>query len=101
MRSLRAENLQEPCGLTYQQLGKLSDEQMMAHLSAGHGDAVAVLLDRYSRLVLSIAVKIVHEHAEAEDLTLASAMTPHVLRTRFSRVRSAFPESRRALKDMD
>jgi len=69
LRSLRAYNLQEPCGLTYQQLGKVSDEQMMAHLSAGHGDAVAVLLDRYSRLVLSIAVKIVHEHAEAEDLT--------------------------------
>ena len=39
------------------------------HLGAGHGDAVAVLLDRYSRLVLSVASQIIHEHAEAEDLT--------------------------------
>jgi len=31
----------DPCGLTYQQLGNLSDEQVMAHLGAGHGDAVA------------------------------------------------------------
>ena len=69
MRILREENLQEPCGLTYQQLGNLSDEQVMVHLGAGHGDAVAVLLDRYSRLVLSVASQIIHEHAEAEDLT--------------------------------
>jgi RNA polymerase sigma-70 factor (ECF subfamily) len=57
----------EPCGLTYPQLGKLPDAQVMAHLAAGHGDAIAVLLDRYSRLVLSIAFKIVHDHGEAED----------------------------------
>ena len=69
MRTLHEENLQEPCGLTYQQLGDLSDEQVMVHLGAGHGDAVAVLLDRYSRLVLSVASQIIHEHAEAEDLT--------------------------------
>lgn len=69
MRTLREEHLQEPCGLTYQQLGNLSDEQVMVHLGAGHGDAVAVLLDRYSRLVLSVASRIIHEDAEAEDLT--------------------------------
>lgn len=57
----------EPCGLTFQQLGKLSDEMVMAHLVAGHGDAVAVLLDRYSRLVLSIAINILHDKSEAED----------------------------------
>ena len=65
----REKNLQEPCGLTYQQLGEFSDEQVMAHLSAGHGDAAAVLFDRYSRLVHSIASKIVREHGEAEDVT--------------------------------
>jgi len=69
LRTLHDEDLQEPCGLTYQQLGDLSDEQVMVHLGAGHGDAVAVLLDRYSRLVLSVASRIIHEHAEAEDLT--------------------------------
>ncbi len=33
----------EPCGLTYSELGDLSDDRVMAHLAAGHGDAVAVL----------------------------------------------------------
>lgn len=66
--TLREDSLQEPCGLNYQQLGNLSDEQLMMHLGAGHGDAVAVLLDRYSRLVLSITSQIVHDHGEVEDL---------------------------------
>lgn len=62
------ENLQEPCGLTYDKLRRMSDEDLMVHLAAGHGDAVAVLLDRYSRLALSIASNIVRDDAEAEDL---------------------------------
>ena len=41
----------------------------MEHLAAGHGDAVAVLLDRYERLVLSIAFRIVRNRAETEDVT--------------------------------
>jgi RNA polymerase sigma-70 factor (ECF subfamily) len=61
--------VREPCGLIYQELAELSDEKIMLHLAAGHGDAVAVLFDRYSRLVLNIAAKIVQDHAEAEDLT--------------------------------
>jgi len=61
--------LREPCGLAYQELVNLSDEKIMLHLAAGHGDAVAVLFDRYSRLVLNIAGKIVHDHCDAEDLT--------------------------------
>ena len=47
----------------------LNDEELMAHLQAGHGDALAVLFDRYHRLVLSIALKIVRDTAEAEDVT--------------------------------
>jgi RNA polymerase sigma-70 factor (ECF subfamily) len=62
------DDLREPCGLTYAQLSKLSDNDVMAHLAAGHGDAIAILLDRYSRLVLSIASKIVHDSSEAEDV---------------------------------
>lgn len=58
----------EPCGLSYQQLGKLPDETVMAHLVVGHGDAIAVLLDRYSRLVLAIASKVVNDSSEAEDV---------------------------------
>jgi RNA polymerase sigma-70 factor (ECF subfamily) len=41
----------------------------MAHLAAGHGDAVAVLLDRFAQLVLSIAFRIVQDYSEAEDVT--------------------------------
>ena len=67
--TLDSHHLREPCGLTYAELGDLSDDQVMAHLAAGHGDAVAVLLDRYARLVLSIALRIVRDHAEAEDVT--------------------------------
>src|SRR5437773_12226345 len=64
-----SDSSREPCGLTYSQLGDLSDDRVMAHLAAGHGDAVAVLLDRYARLVLSIAFRIVRDRAEAEDVT--------------------------------
>ena len=64
-----SDHLREPCGLTYSELGDLSDDRVMAHLAAGHGDAVAVLLDRYARLVLSIAFRIVRDRAEAEDVT--------------------------------
>src|SRR5260370_38928450 len=59
----------EPCGLTYSELGDRADGRVMAHLGAGHGDGVAVLLDRYARLVLSIAFRIVRDRAEAEDVT--------------------------------
>jgi RNA polymerase sigma-70 factor (ECF subfamily) len=58
----------EPCGLTYVQLCDLSDDTVMAHLAAGHGDAIAVLLDRYGRLVQSIAFRIVRNAAEAQDV---------------------------------
>jgi RNA polymerase sigma-70 factor (ECF subfamily) len=41
----------------------------MAHLQAGCNDALAVLFDRYHRLVLSIALRIVSDPGEAEDVT--------------------------------
>jgi RNA polymerase sigma-70 factor (ECF subfamily) len=43
----------------------------MAHLRAGHDDALAVLFDRYNRLVYSIARNILQDNGEAEDLTQA------------------------------
>jgi RNA polymerase sigma-70 factor (ECF subfamily) len=58
----------EPCGLDFRQLGKLADEQVMAHLTAGHGDALAILFDRYQRLVFNVALKILRDAAEAEDV---------------------------------
>jgi RNA polymerase sigma-70 factor, ECF subfamily len=59
----------EPCGLGYGELRALSDEAVMSHLAAGHGDAITVLFDRYGRLVLRIGLKTLHDQGEAEDLT--------------------------------
>ena len=53
---------------SYSDLERLSDEQLMASLRAGCNDALAVLFDRYHRLVFSIAMKIVRDQAEAEDV---------------------------------
>jgi RNA polymerase sigma-70 factor (ECF subfamily) len=63
------EEPREPCGLTYAQLSNLSDDGVMAHLARGHGDAIAVLLDRYARLVESIAFRVVRNWAEAQDVS--------------------------------
>jgi RNA polymerase sigma-70 factor, ECF subfamily len=50
------------------QLEALSDNELMAHLKVGCNEALAVLFDRYHRLVLSIALKIVRDPGEAEDV---------------------------------
>jgi RNA polymerase sigma-70 factor (ECF subfamily) len=59
----------EPCGLTFAQLGQLTDEEIMAHVQAGHDDALTVLFDRYHRLIVSVAFKILRDLGEAEDVT--------------------------------
>jgi len=43
----------------------------MAHLQAGCQDALAVLFDRYHRLVLGVALRILRDSGEAEDLMQA------------------------------
>ena len=53
---------------SFARFGGLSDEDLMAHLQAGNQDALAVLFDRYHRLVLSTALRIVREPGEAEDV---------------------------------
>jgi RNA polymerase sigma-70 factor (ECF subfamily) len=52
----------------FAELKDLSDAELMAHLQAGCNDALAILFDRYHRLVLSIALKIVRDPGEAEDV---------------------------------
>jgi RNA polymerase sigma-70 factor (ECF subfamily) len=44
------------------------DEQVMDRICAGDSSALTFLLDRYSRLVLGIANRILHDHGEAEDV---------------------------------
>ena len=60
-----AGGLQPP---TFAKLKDLNDDELMAHLQGGCNDALAVLFDRYYRLVLSIALKIVRDPGEAEDV---------------------------------
>lgn len=55
--------------LSMAQLQNLADEDLMACLQQGQGDALAVLFDRYQKLVLSIALRIVRDPGEAEDVT--------------------------------
>lgn len=57
----------EPLSLA--QLQRLPDDELMVCLQAGQNDALAVLFDRYQKLVLSVALKIVRDPGEAEDVT--------------------------------
>ena len=50
-------------------LAGLPDEDLMQEVQAGNGDAFAVLFDRYHRLILVTALRIVRDVAEAEDVT--------------------------------
>jgi RNA polymerase sigma-70 factor (ECF subfamily) len=54
---------------TYRALERLSDDEVMASLKAGSHDALAVLFDRFHRLVFSIARRIIGDDGEAEDVT--------------------------------
>lgn len=54
---------------TLAELKQLTDDQLMAQLHSGTADALAVLFERYYRLIFSIAFKIVRDRGEAEDVT--------------------------------
>jgi RNA polymerase sigma-70 factor (ECF subfamily) len=53
--------------LRYAELATLADEMVMSHLAAGNHDALAVIFDRYQRLVIRITMQILRDPAEAED----------------------------------
>ena len=59
-RPLRSEDVAE--------LQRLGDDELMARLKDGCQDALAVIFDRYHRLVFSIALKTVRDRGEAEDV---------------------------------
>jgi len=54
--------------LPSEDLTKLSDEQLIQKVAEGCQDAVAVLFDRYHRLVFSVALRIVRDTGEAEEV---------------------------------
>ena len=53
---------------SFAELSHKEDGELMAYLQAGCNDALTVLYDRYHRLVLSVALKIVRDPGEAEDV---------------------------------
>ncbi|MFY9801568.1 MAG: sigma-70 family RNA polymerase sigma factor [Candidatus Acidiferrales bacterium] len=46
----------------------VSDESLLSEIYSGNGEALAALFGRYSRLTRSVAVRILKDSAEAEDL---------------------------------
>jgi len=62
----------------WSQLNQLTDEQLVFVLLEGVHDALVVLWGRYHRLVLYVAVKIVPDHGEAEEVARwrKSSLTP-------------------------
>jgi RNA polymerase sigma-70 factor (ECF subfamily) len=44
-----------------------SDETLLAAIAAGHSDALGQLYDRYSRLAIAVAYRVLGEHGAAED----------------------------------
>ena len=55
-------------GVPIFRMPKLSDEEVMEQLRQGHPDALPILFDRFYRLVLKIALRILRDSGEAEDL---------------------------------
>jgi len=68
-------------------LASLSDEKIMAEIQAGNGDAFAVLFDRYHRLILVTALKIVRDVAEAEEVTQSVFLEIYRTATQFDPAR--------------
>jgi len=59
---------QEQCGFSFEHLSRLPDTELMMLLRSGHNDALAVFFDRYHRLILNVAHKILRDLEEAEDV---------------------------------
>ena len=47
---------------------EISDGELVRRLVAGDQEAMAVIFDRYYRLVMSVALRIIHDVGEAEDV---------------------------------
>jgi RNA polymerase sigma-70 factor (ECF subfamily) len=54
--------------LAWDELQKATDPELVAQLRSGNDDAFAMIVDRYRRLVFSVALRIVKHESEAEDV---------------------------------
>lgn len=65
---MSATNRNSEPSLSWTDLQKASDPELLKYWLGGQDDAFAVIVDRYQRLVFSVAVRIVKDEAEAEDV---------------------------------
>jgi RNA polymerase sigma-70 factor (ECF subfamily) len=56
------------CEFQSEDFSNLTDEELMHYATTGHHDAVTILFDRYHRLVFDVALRIVRDPGEAEDV---------------------------------
>lgn len=61
-------SLAKPFGLQSEELGGLSDEELMRSVAIGCQDALTALFDRYHHLVFDVAFRIVRDPGEAEEV---------------------------------
>src|SRR6266852_4809237 len=61
-------SLTKPFGLQSEDLCKLSDEELMQGVAVGCQDAITALFDRYQHLVFDVALRIVRDAGEAEEV---------------------------------
>ena len=55
-------------GAAVVRMQSLTDEEIMQQVRQGHPDALLILFDRFYRLVLKVALRILRDPGEAEDL---------------------------------
>lgn len=63
-----AVNLSSARLLEWSELQEASDNDLLQQLTLGNDDAFAIIVDRYQRLIYSVAYKLVKDEGEAEDV---------------------------------
>ena len=76
--------------IPYAELLALSDEQLIEELQAGNTDAFAVVFKRHHRLVHVVALRVLGDAGEAEDLTQAVFLEIYRKVGQFDRARGTF-----------
>jgi RNA polymerase sigma-70 factor (ECF subfamily) len=61
-------SLSKPFEIRFDDLSKLTDEELVKYVMSGRHDALTVVFDRYQRLVFDVAVRIVRDPSEAEEV---------------------------------
>ena len=69
------------------ELQQLNDEDLMRCLQSGNNDALAILFERYRRLVFSVALKVIGNVGEAEDAMQSVFLEAYRLAAQFDPTR--------------